>query len=113
MTKEDWRNLQPGNLVTILNSFHIFKVIDTGWGDMEEKDFQDDNDYIIEVKDLFDCYKESTFIVRAHQTNVFNLNVPTEIIDIAKNHESPYDFLDGYFISTEKLKNYETLDSKR
>ena len=43
--------------------------------------------------------------------NIFNLNVPTEIIDIAKNHESPYDFLDGYFISTNK--NYETLDSKR
>ena len=97
MTKNEWRNLCPGNLVSISTSSHIFKVLSTGWDDMDEKDYQDDNDYIIEVKDLFDCYN-GQFVVRAHQTDIFKLNIPNEVLEIAQNHHNPYDFLDGYFI---------------
>lgn len=102
MTIEEWRNLQPDQLVTIANSSHIFKVCSTGWDDMEEEDYEDDRDYIIEVKDLFNQhYEENQFIVRAFQTEIYKSDIPTKILEMANEHDSPYEFLDGYFIGKE------------
>ncbi len=106
MTKEEWRSLQPNDLVTTSCSSGIFKVISTGWEDMEEEDYQSDDDYIIEVKNLFDCY-DKVFIVRAHQTNFLNINIPTEVIEAAQNSDAPYIFLDGYFMGKNNLQEVE------
>lgn len=96
MTRDEWRNLKINDLVTITNSKHIYKVVSTGWEDIEEKDYKDDSDYIIEIKDLFDCY-EGHFVVRIYQTDILKLNIPEKVIDAAKNYNNPYDFLEGYY----------------
>jgi hypothetical protein len=105
MTKEEWRNLTPGTLVTISTDSFIYKVVSTGWEDMEEKDFKDDDDYIIEVKDIFDCF-DGQFVVRAHQTALFNYNIPTDVFEAAKNAHNPYDFISGFFYFIRKIKRY-------
>lgn len=104
MTKEEWRSLQPGQLVKIsARPSHIFKVISTGWEDLEEKDYQDDDDYIIEVKDLFDCFK-GQFVIRAHHAEIFNLKIPKKIIERAYRYNSPYDFLYGYLVGKKLIR---------
>jgi hypothetical protein len=109
MTKDEWRNLTPGTLVTISTDNHIYKVVSTGWEDMEEKDYKDENDYIIEVKDLFECF-EGQFVVRAHQTELFNKHLLTpRVIKIASQKKSPYDFLDGYLYLFDELKTFGSI----
>lgn len=110
MTIEQWRNLKPGDLVSISTDDHIYKVVSTGWEDMEEKDYEDENDYIIEVKDLFDCF-EGQFIVRAHQTELFNNKLITkDVLKIASKKQSPYDFIDGYLYFFKTIEDFRKLN---
>ena len=105
MTKEQWRKLKPNDLVVLshYNDEHIYKVVSTGWDDMDENEYEDDNDYIIEVTDLFKKYKYlGNFIVRLKHTELFDKNLPDEIIRIADKCDSPYDFLKGYFFQNDK-----------
>lgn len=110
MTKEEWRNLTPGTLVTISTDNHIYKVVSVGWEDMEEKDYKDDDDYIIEVKDIFDCFK-GQFVVRKNQTKLFdNKLITKDILKMASKKQSPYDFIDGYLYFFKILENFGKLD---
>jgi hypothetical protein len=110
MTKKEWRNLTPGTLVTISTDDHIYKVVSTGWEDMEEKDYKDDDDYIIEVKDVFDCF-EGQFVVRAHQTELFNNSpITKDILKKASEKQSPYDFIDGYLYLFEYMADWGMFD---
>lgn len=110
MTKEEWRNLTPGTLVTISTDDHIYKVVSTGWEDMEEKDYKHDDDYIIEVKDIFDCFK-GQFVVRKNQTKLFdNKLITKDILKKASEKQSPYDFIDGYLCYFKILEDFGKLD---
>lgn len=112
MTKEEWRNLQPGQLVTFSDDVYIYEVVSVGWDDMEEKDFQDDKDYVITVKDLFGVLK-GHFIVRAQHTDLFNIDIPKKVMEAASEADNPYDFLDGYFTfknDEEKILSKETIN---
>lgn len=110
MTKNEWRNLKPDTLVTISTDNHIYKVLSTGWEDMEEKDYKDDNDYIIEVKDVFDCF-DGQFVVTKNQTKLFdNKLITKDILKMASKKQSPYDFLDGYLYYFKILEDFGKLD---
>lgn len=110
MTKEEWRNLKPGELVTISTDEHIYKVISIGWEDMEEKDYKDDNDYIIEVTDVFDCFK-GQFVVTIKQTELFNNKYVTrDVLKMASKKQSPYDFIDGYLYFFKSIEDLVKLD---
>ena len=110
MTKEEWRKLTPGTLVTISTDNHIYKVVSTGWEDMEEKDYKNDDDYIIEVKDIFDCFK-GQFVVRKNQTKLFdNKLITKDILKMASKKQSPYDFIDGYLYFFKILEDFGKLD---
>ena len=111
MTKEEWRNLTPGILVTLLPGQrsvqkecenHIYKVVSTGWEDMEEKDYEDD-DYVIEVKEVFDCF-DGQIVVRAHETALFNKDIPTDIFEAAKEAHNPYHYIREYFFVSGLLR---------
>jgi hypothetical protein len=61
--------------------------------------YQDDNDYIVECIDLFDKFKgKGNSIFRIYQIESLDKRLPDEIIKIANQCDSPYDFLKGYFI---------------
>lgn len=110
MTKEEWRNLKPGELVTISTDEHIYKVLSTGWEDMEEKDYKDDNDYIIEVKDVFDCF-DGQFVVTIKQTELFNNKYITrDVLKMAGKKQSPYDFIDGHLYFLKCIEDFGKLD---
>ena len=97
MKKEQWRNLKPDDLIVTSYDEHIYKVVSIGWEDMDESEYQDDNDYIVECVDLFDRFP-GNFIFRIYQIELLNKELPEEVITIAnRSDNNPYDFLDGYF----------------
>jgi hypothetical protein len=99
MTKEQWRNLNLDDLIITSYDEHIYKVVSIGWEDMDESEYQDDNDYIVECIDLFDKFKgKGNSIFRIYQIESLDKRLPDEIIKIANQCDSPYDFLKGYFI---------------
>lgn len=105
MIKEQWRNLKPDDLIITSYDEHIYKVVSIGWEDMDESDYQDDNDYIVECIDLFDKFKgNGNSIFRIYQIELFDKRLPDEIIRIANQCDNPYDFLKGYFIQNNNLE---------
>lgn len=97
MKKEQWRNLKTDDLIITSHDEHIYKVVSIGWEDMDESEYQDDNDYIVECVDLFDIFK-GNYIFRIYQIELFDKELPKEVITIANQSDNnPYDFLNGYF----------------
>lgn len=99
MTHEEWRNLKKGDIVIRPCYRNIFVVKSIGWDDLDEKDYKDESDYIIEVTELFEHLEtphNGGEIFTAQQCIVFKEKLPEKLIETAVAMDSPMDYLFGY-----------------
>lgn len=99
MTHEEWRNLKKGDLIIAPGYLNLFVVKSIGWDDIEEKDYKDESDYIIEVTELFEHLEtphNGGTIFTAQNCRIFNEKISSKLLNVAVDMDSPTEYLLGY-----------------
>lgn len=91
MTKEEWRNLHEGDVIE--NNGTLYYVHTTGWDDMDEEDYQDENDYIIDCNYLDEPLGSGGTILRAEYCRV--RPELKSILSLLPEDADPYEFIKG------------------